>query len=100
MTTKVIFRKFKEGDVIALFPQFLGDNNYNSTCLSYQHLGQHGTADIGIVSDTDLCTPDEYHDLLEELIYIGYDDIVIANRFTRLDYKIRKNEFLRIQHLN
>ena len=46
--TPVIFRRFKEGDVIALFPLECGTSS-PYTCGSYQHVGQHGAADPGIV---------------------------------------------------
>ena len=38
--TKVIFRKFIGGDVIALFPELPGDNSVLN-CLNYMHNGQH-----------------------------------------------------------
>lgn len=40
MTTRVIFRKFKDGEIIALFPAIAGTNNYGDTCQSYVHMGQ------------------------------------------------------------
>lgn len=80
-TTVVIFRKFKEGDIIALFPENTGTLDPN-TCDSYQHIGQHGAADVGIIYDTKLATPEEYADLLEELISIGYNP-VIYKKYTR-----------------
>ena len=39
---KVIFRKFKDGEIIALFPG-LKWNNAGDIC-SYMHIGQHGGA--------------------------------------------------------
>ena len=42
--TKVIFRKLKDGDIIALFPELPGDMNPYHTCESYMHVGQHGAA--------------------------------------------------------
>lgn len=73
--TKVIFRKFKEGDIIALFPELPGDNN-PATCNSYMHVGQHGVADIGIIRDTKPAHELEYKALYNELISIGYNLIV------------------------
>lgn len=61
---RIIFRKFKEGDVIALLP----DNpaNYGKVD-SYQHVGQHGESDLAITRSTVKATPEEYGPLLREL---------------------------------
>jgi hypothetical protein len=42
--TEVIFRKYKDHnqDILALFPYEI-ESGYS--CLSYQHIGQHGMAD-------------------------------------------------------
>lgn len=65
-TTEVIFRKFKDGDVIAFFPYEIADSKGN--VMSYMHVGQHGAADYqGLVNDTKLATEDEYKDLFNEL---------------------------------
>jgi len=70
--TLTIFRKFKEGDIIALFPEVKWDRQ-GLFCSSYQHIGQHGSADYqGVVSITTLATPEEYRELKEELESIGY----------------------------
>lgn len=64
--TEVIFRKFPEGDVIALFPYEI--SNWKGDIMSYQHVGQHGDCDYNlIVSKTKLATPEEYADLKKEL---------------------------------
>ena len=88
MTTKVIFRKFK-GDVIALFPSIAGTLDYYSTCMSYQHLGQHSSASI-LINKFPAASPDEFKALLDELVSIGYDDLKIAKRFTHKDLLARK----------
>ena len=49
---KVVFRRFKEGGVIALFP-YIPWNESENTITSYMHAGQHGAADYkGIISGT------------------------------------------------
>jgi len=74
--TVVIFRKWKgkDGDVLALFPEIVGDVN-GLYCSSYEHVGQHSHADFDLcVSRTRLATPAEYADLKDELTFsIGYD---------------------------
>jgi hypothetical protein len=87
--TKVIFRKFKNGEVIALFPQEPATRD-GWECMSYMHIGQHGSADPSIVNDTKPAMPYEYADLYNELKSIGYDDLKVCKKFNKNDYKIRK----------
>jgi len=87
MGTPVIFRKWPEregGEVIALFPTLVGTMN-PYTCMSYLHIGQHGSTDLQeVVWVTKPAKPAEYADLLEELKSIGYDDLVI---YQKLQYR-------------
>ena len=87
--TKVIFRKFRNGEVIALFPQEPATRD-GWECMSYMHVGQHGGADPFIVNDTKSAMPWEYADLYNELKSIGYDDLAVCKRFNKNDYKTRK----------
>jgi len=70
--TLTIFRKFKEGEIIALFPEIKWDHD-GYFCTSYMHLGQHGSAEYAIISITKPATPEEYSDLKTELESIGYN---------------------------
>lgn len=70
-TLKVVFRKFKDGEIIALFPQFAHRKNY--TIDSYMRIGQHGEADPAIVNDTKLASESEYESLLKEIKSIYHD---------------------------
>lgn len=80
---KVIFRKFKNGEIIALFPEIVG-RRYVS---SYMHLGQHSDADYShVVQGTTLATPDEYMELKKELEKIGY--IVVVGKKAKIKYKV------------
>lgn len=88
--TKVIFRKFRNGDVIALFPGIAGDFD-PMNCNSYMHVGQHGTATTRLVSSTKPAKPSEYRELAQELRRIGYR-LKIVKRFTRSDYNARKEQ--------
>ena len=69
--TTVIFRKFRQGDIIALFPEIQADMS-RGNCQSYQHIGQHGAASYRIVDNTKLATKAEYMPLADELYRIGY----------------------------
>lgn len=80
MTTPVIFRK-DEQEVIAVFPAEPGTLEL-STLWCYTHVGQHSACTSGWYRTTQPATPDEYKDLLEELISIGYDDLKIVKRIT------------------
>ena len=89
--TKVIFRKFDNGEIIALFPQ--EPATYDGwECMSYMHVGQHGSADPFIAKDTKPATPYEYAALYNELKSIGYNDLIVCKRFNKNDYKIRKEK--------
>ena len=69
--TTVIFRKYRDGSVIALFPAIPADPEGH--CSSYIHVGQHGAADPShVIANTRPARPDEYADLQDELIAIGY----------------------------
>ena len=91
--TKVIFRKFENGDVIALFPQEPATSD-GWECMSYMHVGQHGSADPFVVRNTKVATPKEYAPLVSELLSLGYR-LDIRKRFASTDYKIRKEKVYR-----
>lgn len=78
--TKVVFRRWKDGDIIALFPDEPWRRcDYSTT--SYMHVGQHGAADYaGVIAATRTAREDEYHDLLAELRAIGYTDLRVVKR--------------------
>lgn len=64
-TTKVIFRIFPEGDVIALFPDEVADMHGN--IMSYQRIGQHGAADPELINELTPARPSQYKALKNEL---------------------------------
>lgn len=65
----VIFRKFPDGDVIALISVY---SCRSGLMMSYQHVGQHGEASVDLIDELDVCTDDEIKALLDELESIGY----------------------------
>jgi hypothetical protein len=89
--TDIIFRKFKEGDVIAIFPYFNGTYD-PATCQSYMRVGQHGHCEPSYVVDkTKLATPEEYEPLLKELRdVVGYTNITVRKRIPYNAYRARK----------
>ena len=67
---KVHFRKFQNGEIIALFPDSTADLDGN--IISYLHIGQHGAADPDLIKTLPKATPEEYQDLEKELKRMGY----------------------------
>lgn len=84
-TIKVNFRKYRDGQIIALFPE-IGWGKYE-VC-SYMHIGQHGSADYTqIIAATKPATKEEYTPLLSELAAIGYGDIKPVKK-ARVNYPL------------
>ena len=73
---QVVFRKFPEGDVIALFPDQVANNR--GQILSYQEKGQHGAASPDLITELEPATDAEYQLLLDELtLQAGYTDLKV-----------------------
>jgi len=82
--TLAVFRvwKDKQGGVLALFPE-ISAVPYRNLCLSYEHLGQHGSACYyGCLKRTRPATWEEWHPLYIELTQLGYR-IKQRNRWNR-----------------
>ena len=74
-TVPVIFRRWPNGDICALFPTVAFDYE-GRHCTAYSHIGQHGAADYGhVIAQTKPSTPDEYAPLMRELESIGYENL-------------------------
>ena len=72
---KVVFRKFNNGEIIALFPDIKFGCPYYQI-MSYMHIGQHSEVyHHAVVEQTTLATEEEYQALLNEIksIYHDYD---------------------------
>ncbi len=75
--TKVVFRKYPDGDILALFPEIAADN-MGVLCSSYEHIGQHGGASYHLcISRTKPAKKIEYKELKKELEQRGYHFTVI-----------------------
>ncbi len=92
--TPVVFRvwpKSEGGGVLALFPTEPGTNDPH-TCSSYEHVGQHGSADChGLINRTRPAKPAEYASLKRELESPPYEyNLKVHARVTRaMDEKRR-----------
>ena len=77
MKTKVIFRKFFDEEVIAIFPEEPYDDIHSDLCMSYMQVGQHGACSKAIIYELRQPITSEYIDLYKELESIGYELDVI-----------------------
>jgi hypothetical protein len=90
-TTPIVFRVWNAApkDVFALFPTDPADN-YGHYCTSYQHIGQHSSADYqGCIYNSRPATAAEAAPLLRELVGRGYLPRVI-HRATRKHHDTRR----------
>jgi hypothetical protein len=91
-TTEVQFRKFKDGEIIAVFPYEIAD--FKGNVMSYQHIGQHGGAAWHINQFTQPAKQSEYHELYKELENLGYNLKVIKRRshakYLKSFYQLKK----------
>ncbi len=86
--TNVMFRYWKD-DVIAIFPEIPGDSSPHN-CLSYQHIGQHGTCDPAyIIRDSKPATVQQYQGLKTELESMGYA-LHVVSRQSAQAFEVRK----------
>jgi hypothetical protein len=83
--TKVIFRKFPDGEIIALFPELPGTNSVTN-CLNYMHNGQHGSGKA-TCEGTKPVDKDWNGALKRELTAIGYNLTVVTRFSYQMDQK-------------
>lgn len=100
--TAVIFRRWKRNkvngtdgtEIVALFPEDPTDY-YGRYCGSYEHIGQHGSADYNalvsvICPPTVPAKPSEYAELKRELESLGYKLKVYKKRTQEIMNNFRK----------
>ncbi|MFA5525796.1 MAG: hypothetical protein WC992_03130 [Acholeplasmataceae bacterium] len=74
---EVVFRRWPDGGVIALFPELLAD--HRGRVESFEHVGQHYAADyVGVLAQTSPATPEEYKDLRWELESAPYRYVLVV----------------------
>lgn len=91
--THVVFRKWRGNsqDIVAIFPYQLGTYD-PSTCGSYEHIGQHGSANPGhVIARTTPAKPHEYESLAIELTNLGYR-LKIVSRIPKDAFAVRRNQ--------
>jgi len=70
--TAVVYRRWNNGDIIALFPELPSDYQ-GWYCDSYEHIGQHGGADYyAVIQATRPVSVEDAAPLARELERIGY----------------------------
>ena len=78
-TIDVIFRKWKDGSILALFPYCV--DTYEGSVMCYEHTGQHSSADYKYcISSSKLAKEHEYKPLKAELESMGYNLNVIKRQ--------------------
>lgn len=83
MKTGVIFRKYKDGRVIALFPERKKDH-FTQPILSYfNHMYSVDTNYARVIKQTLPAREEDYAELYRELTAQDYDIKVITKRFVR-----------------
>lgn len=77
--TLVLFRKnLRGGDVVAVFPFLNAGEGYMT---SYAHIGLHSKCSWEYVKeDTKPASTEDYEELRQELLNIGYENIIVINR--------------------
>lgn len=93
--TDVIFRKEKDGSILAVFPYLIQDFS-GLYCTCYAHVGQHSAMMWNYLQNTAPASPQEYSDLFAELESIGYNLRVIKRRNFK---KYQKAIYLSLQTL-
>jgi hypothetical protein len=79
--TVVVFRKYPDGEIIALFPFIQEARGY---VLSFVHVGQHSSADYdAVIQSTVPATPREYADLHRELTEAYGYDLAVKSRVVK-----------------
>lgn len=91
--TKVIFRKFKDGDIIAIFPEIPASPHAHD-CLSYQIIGEHSSCwPILIIPESSPATPSEYGPIMRVLTHIRGYKLKVLKRYNHMYYySLRKDE--------
>ena len=84
---KVIFRKDKEGNIIAFIPEARVNHG---NIMSYMHIGQHSEASYQFYAETKKASETEYNSLLEELKRIYNDCILVVKQKLCYDDLINK----------
>lgn len=88
--TRVVFRQWPNGDIIALFPQIPADNQ-GYTCSSYEHIGQHGGANPDVVVGQTTYVSSLHPPLAKELEELGYD-LEVGQVCTAHDREVRRQQ--------
>ncbi len=78
VTDVVFLRDTDDVDIFAVFPAELA-NTYDNCMVCYAHIGQHSSASPAYCAECpEVTDPDEYDDLLKELVQRGYEVCVVS----------------------
>lgn len=88
---EVIFLVHEEGGEADLFAYFPDIEEGKGLRLCYAHIGQHGACSEEYAGDSREATEEEFFPLLEELVSLGYHDMIVLNLLEAQD--TRRNRF-------
>ena len=66
----------EENSILAVFPSL---KERNGDLLCYSKIGQHSKVTTGYVNSLKEVEYNEYHDLLKELVSVGYNNLFVEN---------------------
>lgn len=90
---KVIFRKYSDGTIIALFPEHASDEA-GMYCSSYVDVGGHSGADYWhVINATRPATPEEYASMKQTLERSYGYELEVRQRASQEMHESRRTEF-------
>jgi len=90
----VIFRKFQEGDVIALYPTLPYAHNLDEI-ISYQVIGEHGAASRILIDELEPASIEEAEELIVALqLHEGFDNLVLTDKYLNSEGIAALNDFV------
>ena len=94
-TLRVIFRREKNGDILAVFPDEPG--RYDpATCMCYAHIGQHGCVHMDyVLRNTKPALAGSYDTLLRELQGIYEQGEEAVKLIPSTNWQTARTDFLR-----
>lgn len=96
LSEDVIFKRWPGGGIIAVFPARAAGAGASSLCASFEHIGQHGAADVGRMARLRPASSEEYAELRQELESPPYNYRLRAVRkFTQAHQRQREREVQR-----
>lgn len=78
---RVAFKRFEDGDIIAIFPDQRWSKDCTDMLTSYMTLGQHAPCSDSLLRELDDATEEEYIGLKEEIEHIYKERVNVYKLF-------------------